>query len=146
MLKRNRLGETGDTIIEVLIVLAVLGLAIGISYATANRSLLDVRGAQESAQATSYLQTQIEAFRFWAPSLTLGSLPSTFCIDTTANDSSTAILSGSSCNNYQNSIYTIQISNPNPIIPNEYEFHATWIDVQNPSEQDSATLFYRLDQ
>ncbi len=53
--------DRGDTIVEVMIVLAVLGLAIGISYATANRSLLNARQAQENSQATEIAQSQIEA-------------------------------------------------------------------------------------
>lgn len=53
-------NQPGDTIVEVMIVLAVLGLAIGISYATANRSLLNARQAQENSQATTAAQAQVE--------------------------------------------------------------------------------------
>lgn len=64
MLKRPiRLNIRGDTIVEVMIVLAVLGLAIGISYATANRSLLNARQAQENSEATQLVQSQIEGLR-----------------------------------------------------------------------------------
>jgi prepilin-type N-terminal cleavage/methylation domain-containing protein len=54
------LKQRGDTIVEVMIVLAVLGLAIGISYSTANRSLLNTRQAQEHSQATEYAQSEVE--------------------------------------------------------------------------------------
>jgi prepilin-type N-terminal cleavage/methylation domain-containing protein len=54
------LNNRGDTIVEVMVVLAILGLALGISYATANRSLLNARQAEENAQATHYVQSQIE--------------------------------------------------------------------------------------
>lgn len=60
------LNNRGDTIIEVMIVLAVLGLAISISYATANRSLLNTRQAQENSEATKVLQSQIEGIRILA--------------------------------------------------------------------------------
>ena len=50
----------GDTIVEVMIVLAVLGLAMGISYATANRSLLNARQAQENSIATEIARSQVE--------------------------------------------------------------------------------------
>jgi prepilin-type N-terminal cleavage/methylation domain-containing protein len=61
MLKgRLHKAQRGDTIIEVMIVLAVLGLAIGIAYATANRSLLNARQAQENSQATAAAQAQVE--------------------------------------------------------------------------------------
>lgn len=59
----NHLSQAGDTIVEVMIVLSVLGLALSISYATANRSLVNTRQAEENAQATRYVQTQIEAIR-----------------------------------------------------------------------------------
>lgn len=59
----KRLNNRGDTIIEVMIVLAVLGLAISISYATANRSLLNTRQAQENSEASKMLQSQIEGIR-----------------------------------------------------------------------------------
>ncbi len=65
-LRRLRQNMAGDTIIEVMIVLAVLGLAISISYATANRSLLNTRQAQENSEATKVLQTQIEQLRILA--------------------------------------------------------------------------------
>jgi prepilin-type N-terminal cleavage/methylation domain-containing protein len=57
------LNQAGDTIVEVLVVLAILGLALSISYATANRSLLNVRQAQEHAQALQLVQGQLEQFR-----------------------------------------------------------------------------------
>lgn len=53
--------QAGDTIIEVLVVLAVLGLAIGISYATATRSLMAARQAQETSGAVEQLRAEIEA-------------------------------------------------------------------------------------
>ncbi|HVX56618.1 MAG TPA: prepilin-type N-terminal cleavage/methylation domain-containing protein [Candidatus Saccharimonadales bacterium] len=55
-----RLRNRGDTIVEVMIVLAVLGLAISISYATADRSLLNARQAQENSIATELAQSQVE--------------------------------------------------------------------------------------
>lgn len=63
---KRRLGQGGDTIIEVLVVLTVLGLAISISYATANRSLLNARQAQENTTATALAQSQIEKLRTMA--------------------------------------------------------------------------------
>lgn len=74
MLGFRKLDQTGDTIVEVLIVLAVLGLALSISYATANRSLLNARQGEETAQATRYAQSQIEALRILAPQGTTNTL------------------------------------------------------------------------
>lgn len=87
----SKLRQRGDTIVEVLIVLAVLGLAMSISYATATRSLLQAREAQENGVATVLLQSQIERLRTLKVSDTTiftASQPS-FCI----NDSNVKVLS-----------------------------------------------------
>lgn len=74
-------NSRGDTIIEVMIVLAVLGFAISIAYATANRSLLNARQAQENSEASRYVQSQIEGLISLAPSgTTIYSQTSGFCI------------------------------------------------------------------
>lgn len=58
--KPKFLDSRGDTIVEVLVVLAVLGLAIAIAYSTANRSLLNARQAQENSVGTRIAQAQLE--------------------------------------------------------------------------------------
>ncbi len=55
--------QRGDTIVEVMIVLAVLSLAFAISYATANRGLNQSRNAQEHSQALGVSNSQIELVR-----------------------------------------------------------------------------------
>lgn len=64
MIKRfKRLNNSGDTIVEVMIVLAVLGLALSIAYATANRGLQQARNAQEHSQALGIINSQVELLR-----------------------------------------------------------------------------------
>lgn len=61
---RHRIqSQRGDTIVEVLVCLAVLGLALGVSFATANRSLQMARNAQEHSEALQYLNSQVEMVR-----------------------------------------------------------------------------------
>ena len=67
-------NQNGDTIIEVMIVLAVLGMAISIAYSTASRSLLNMRRAQESSTATTLAQTQVEMLRTITPNGKLNNL------------------------------------------------------------------------
>jgi hypothetical protein len=50
----------GDTIVEVMIVLAVLGLAFGISYATANHGLAQSQNSEEHSSALGVLDSQVE--------------------------------------------------------------------------------------
>jgi prepilin-type N-terminal cleavage/methylation domain-containing protein len=63
-MKRFKLLDSrGDTIIEVLIVLAVLSLALAMSYATADRGLRQSRNAEEHSQALGVLTSQVELVR-----------------------------------------------------------------------------------
>lgn len=50
----------GDTIVEVMIVLAILGLSFSVSYATANKGLNQSRNAQEHSEALNILNSQID--------------------------------------------------------------------------------------
>lgn len=148
-------GARGDTIVEVMVVLAVLGLAIGISYATANRSLLDARQAQENAQATELAQAQIEALR------TLGSaanaaVPATnifragpYCTyyDASSNSYKVKFPIGSPpaavCTS---GLYNISVTGPpSPLTGGTFTVTVTWPDVEGQGN-DTVTLVYRLYQ
>ena len=153
MLKRIKdLSQRGDTIIEVMIVLAVLGLAISICYATANRSLLNTRQAQENSEATELLQEQIEALRTIAcgngvsgcvqdPRLTQ---PAPYCLIQSGN---TYVYNpytsdpNNSCNKMGSVPYRIQINFTSN--PNTFTAKAEWDSIQG-SGTDSVSLSYRL--
>jgi type II secretory pathway pseudopilin PulG len=146
--------SNGDTIIEVLVVLAVLGLAIGISFATANRSLLATRAAQENSQATAALQSEVEELRYLAPANSgqpIFSQTQYFCIDTTNN--TIVLLHNGTLTNLNSSTY------PNGCVKQSLYYVAIapatsdgtfiltahWNDVQGQGE-DTATLDYRVHQ
>ncbi len=152
-------GEDGDTLIEVLVVLAVLGFAIGISYATASQSLLNARQAQENTQATEYSQTELEFLRVLGPSGNItGGNPTTniyaqtspFCIYST----SAVPPITNSCTNFDpsgiylvNIYYCAKISTSPPActgITDPYTFiiQTTWPDVSGKGT-DSVTLSYK---
>jgi type II secretory pathway pseudopilin PulG len=148
-----KLSNTGDTIVEVMVVLAVLGLAISISYATANRSLLNARQAQENSQATELLQSQIEALRSLAPNGTADpaknvfqSAGTKFCIDTSgANytvakpaDTNPANPTSPAC---QSGLYRIAVTYDSAA-NDTFTAKASWPDVLGEG-QDSVTLIYR---
>ena len=61
MLKFN--NSSGDTIVEVLIVLAVVGLTIAIAYATASAAMHSVLRAQQRSNAIQFASSQIESLR-----------------------------------------------------------------------------------
>ena len=56
----KRLNKTGDTIVEVLIAIAVISLVLGAGYVAANRSSTNIEVAEEHQIATTVAQTQLE--------------------------------------------------------------------------------------
>lgn len=56
-------SERGDTIVEVLISIAVISLILGGAYVTTNKSLLATRGAQERSNATKLAEAQVEQLK-----------------------------------------------------------------------------------
>ena len=60
------LNKRGDTIVEVLIALAVLSLAFAISYTTANHALEISQTTQEHSLALEYLDKQAEMLWYLA--------------------------------------------------------------------------------
>lgn len=155
--------QAGDTIVEVIVVLAVLGLAVGISYATANRSLLATRQAAENSQATFLAQGQLETLKAYSaitsdPAHDIYQATS-FCIDATgtvvANPAITADLPTALTSDHTkyaaectvNTPYHIAIgyvpldSSGNAI--DTFTARVTWDDVLGAG-QDTVTLVYRL--
>lgn len=62
MLTRSR-KQAGDTIVEVLICLAILGSALTVSYGVASRSLAQIRQAHEKGEMLSIAQTEAERLK-----------------------------------------------------------------------------------
>lgn len=147
ILRRN---NRGDTIVEVIVVLAVLGLAISIAYATANRSLLDARQAQEASQASELIQSQLESLITMAGNLSTDpnyifppSIPQPFCTVPVGATGSYSIMPASTCDT---SIYKLNITYlPKPPAPvgGTFMIVASWDDVEGEG-RDTATLVYNL--
>ena len=82
-----RLGSrTGDTIIEVLVSMAIIGMVLGASYTMVSRSLGVSRTTQERTEALKYAESQIEQIRALdsTAKTTLYSQTSDFCLDNLA--------------------------------------------------------------
>ena len=151
----------GDTIVEVMVVLAVLGLAISISYATANRSLLDTRQAQENSQATELVQDQVEALRVLAPTPTTDPNYATkdifqpsdashqpYCIEVNTGNYQvippTSAIYAADCQN-QLGLYNLT-DTYTPDVANDggtFTVIATWPDIEGQGN-DTVTIFYNL--
>jgi prepilin-type N-terminal cleavage/methylation domain-containing protein len=162
-ISRPGLGARGDTIVEVMIVLAVLGLTLSISYATANHSLLAARQAQENSEASELLQSQVELLRYIAPGSTPDSgvftLPTpppgaSFCIKpgiaTPTPTPPTPVLStdpsyAATCTDQgQEKLYNITIQNiSTPTALDTFLFEVKWDDVQGQGI-DTVTITARI--
>jgi Tfp pilus assembly protein PilV len=57
------LQQAGDTIVEVLVAVAVVSAVLAGAYATTNRNVLTIQDTQEHAQALQLVQSQIEFLR-----------------------------------------------------------------------------------
>jgi prepilin-type N-terminal cleavage/methylation domain-containing protein len=65
-LNTSRTGQRGDTIIEVMLAIAVLGMVLAASYNIANRALMTGRYAQEQTEAVKQAESQLEKLKYKA--------------------------------------------------------------------------------
>lgn len=84
LITRRRDAERGDTLVEVLIAIAVISLILGGAFVMTNRSLLGTRDAQERVNATKLVEGQIEQIKNLAATdsdvLFGAGVPATYCI------------------------------------------------------------------
>lgn len=59
----KRLNNRGDTIVEVLLAIAVVSAVLGGAYVATNRSLSGVRQSQERGEALKHVEGQIERLK-----------------------------------------------------------------------------------
>lgn len=146
--RKLRASSAGDTIVEVMISMAVLGGALGIAYAIANNSLNQSRDAQERTQVTKILQSQLELLRASAslPNTQIYSAGGQFCFYTDSSGNTTMVpwpnastppASGKCTQGFYNYYIT----------RGAYDtFTATcnWVNAIGTRQGDTATLVYRL--
>lgn len=145
----NRLksfSERGDTIVEVLIAIAVISLILGGAYVTTNRSLQATRAAQERSTALKLAESQVERIKGLAasnPDLVFNG-PTPFCISA-ATDQPVAA-SDDACRVNEAGVAT----DDEPVfhitidrLVNDFTVTETWFNVSGRNT-DSLQLRYRL--
>lgn len=135
-----RLNTKGDTIIEVLISIAVVSLVLGGAYASSKRSLDANTRARERGEAVAFTQQQIERLRVVAKDVSksdsLFGLSGPFCI------SSGLIVQSGACRTGptgDSSRYELEIIRNN----NVFTATTTW-DQVGGGQEGEASITYRI--
>ena len=80
--------QRGDTLVEVLVAIAVVSLILGGAYVVTNKSLQATRAAQERGNALKIAESQVEQLKSVIASnpdsVFGGSAPAQFCISSTS--------------------------------------------------------------
>lgn len=153
---RNKpLSQAGDTLVEVMLAMAIIGLVLGGAYATASRSLRIGRQAQERGEALKQVEGQIEKIKYLAPDpnakifdTTTGPV-STFCIQDVISNPATAKRSINNITDYANyppeckkqTIYNISVTYDSTK-DDLFIVSAVWDRLGGG--QDEVTIRYRL--
>jgi prepilin-type N-terminal cleavage/methylation domain-containing protein len=146
-MKKLRLSERGDTIVEVLIAIAVISLILGGAFVMTNRSLQGTRDAQERVNATKLVEGQVERVKSLAASdgdaLFGAGVPATYCINGTGSvvDSTNAACAvgpdGTPTTNEPKFQLSITRSG------NTFAVRGTWTNVRG-SAQNNVEMKYRV--
>lgn len=140
-----RTNSRGDTIIEVLVSIAVLSLALGICYSLANKSLRTGISATNRAEASAINQGQVELLKNARAQLTATQFNNTF---TTPSSyfcfSSNAVSSyrSTSCTSPSGLYNTRATYNSGTDV---FTINTSW-DSLSGSGQDQLTIYYKVQQ
>ncbi|MEX0881444.1 MAG: prepilin-type N-terminal cleavage/methylation domain-containing protein [Candidatus Saccharimonadales bacterium] len=132
-----RRHQAGDTIVEVMVAITIMGLALGGAYALSNRSFHTSQHTHERIAALSLAQGQIEFLKDRGLKGTVGSLPNgQFCFDD--DNGQTPLASSSTCRTYDNKVYDVAISKSG----NTFTVQVTWAGV-GTGRQNNVILYYK---
>lgn len=147
-------AERGDTIVEVLISIAVISLIIGGAYVTTNKSLLATRSSQERGNAVKLTESQLEELKGAVAknpaTIFGGGVPSPFCV---YNDLATGTLQAVASTDAKCKVNVA--GNPTTTEPsfqlaitrsgNDFTVKNSWIDVSGKTT-DHMQIKYRVYQ
>ncbi len=147
-LRRLADNQRGDTIVEVLIAIAVISLVLGGAYVTTNRSLQATRAAQERVNALKLAEAQIEQIKAMAANnatVLFGTTTSSpFCISKAtglpvADDDPACAVGLSGDPTSAEPKFSISITRSG----NYFVLDETWVDVSGRNS-DSLQMRYRV--
>jgi Tfp pilus assembly protein PilV len=142
----KRLMQTGDTIVEVLLAMAVMSLILGGAYSIANRSLIGGRQAQERGEALKFTEAQVEKVKTLAGTNYAQLQQATlYCLDDTlTNKNITGLSSFPPLASTNLGVYPAECINQNPDgTPGFYHYA---IQYDSASSNDVFTVVTRWDR
>jgi type II secretory pathway pseudopilin PulG len=145
--------QRGDTIVEVLISIAVISLVMGGAYVTTNRNLLATRAAQERGNALTLVESQLEQIKSLAitdaDALFDTNAPAEFCI---SQDQSIVGAGTADCRVDQSGapteaepVYDLSVTRSGPDANLGYIFEVTntWVDPSG-DHNNEVKMIYRI--
>ena len=164
-MRRLLRGQKGDTIVEVLIAIAVISSVLAIAYSIMNRNLKTMRENQERSESVKQAQQQVEALKYlWGTATNQATITSPsvdqFCVGTdnitivpllgTAPDPSLA------ADNFANypaacirGLYRVGITRTGTAGNYVFKVYVRWLKLGRRTAADNgrnqSTLVYRLD-
>lgn len=144
------LRERGDTIVEVLIAIAVVSLILGGAYVTTNRSLLATRAAEERGNALKLAESQVEQLKGLAKTdpdaIFGGGTPMPFCVSATtgaliAADNNDCKVNAAGAHDGIEPIFNLSISRGSD--GNTFTVTNRWASVRGDTD-DQVRLIYRI--
>lgn len=145
--------QRGDTIVEVLLAMSVIGLVLGAAFGIANRSVSIGQDAQERTEALKIAETQLEIFRSEYqdnPAVNGRTSLNPFCFDVTQPTLAVTNSDEEPCNlvngNGQDGLYRIEIRPPlDPDTNTTYQIVVIW-QRQGTTDDNNVTIFYKPGQ
>ena len=160
-LKKIKTDSRGDTIIEVLIAMAILALVLGTAYAISSQSLKTGTSAGQRSRALGYAQSQIEfvkqaqatspalmgQYTYYDPARSHDD-QDPFCVTPDGAFQRVPADADAShpCNSYEG-FYTVRSSyGGDPALPDYQVFsiHVWWASANLSGEQNHLVLYYKL--
>lgn len=158
MLNRKRLNQSGDTIIEVLLALMIIGLVIASAMNLSHRSLRAQQTSQERTEASNVAQSVIEVINMYARE----DNPDVFdlasnvkCVSTTFN---AEMFAGNAIVDYDpmtpdarcfsgldgRYLTTVTITAPDPAMPFSYEYEVNTVWDGLDAAQNNVEMRYKF--
>jgi prepilin-type N-terminal cleavage/methylation domain-containing protein len=147
--------QKGDTIVEVMLAMAVIGLVLGAAFGIANRGVITGRNAQERSEALKIAESQLELMKANAddpqvqptnPAFNVTG----FCMVPSGTPVLDSAASPANCRNQDGQggpgFYSIKIDKPTALAGSSYVITVTWerLGASTADPQDSVSLYYKL--